>query len=87
MKKGDIIELGKHLAKEYFRDYLETINGDFGLLDNPVEIIGFKEYEEEDENLYRMVFRLKNYSEVYCVLIYDRNTRRLHSDIYKRIDI
>ena len=41
MKKGDIVNVGKQLSKQYFRLYLESIKGNMDYLEDNVDIIGF----------------------------------------------
>ena len=84
MKKGEILDTCKLLSKEYFNLYIESVNGDFGVLDDDVIVIGF--YEDVDKKEYKMIFELPKLPDVYCEIIHDIDTRRLHSSIFKKVN-
>lgn len=83
MKKGEVVDIGKQLSKEYFRLYVETINGDFGILEDDSTIAGFR----EEDGKYVCLYILPKLGDVYCEVTYDFATRRLHSEIFKRINL
>lgn len=85
MRRGEIIELGKHMAKEYFRICLEAINGDFGILEDDVQILGFKEDIEHDN--YIIIFMLPRLDSYRCEILYDINTGAVKSNMFKVIDL
>ena len=44
--KGEVIEIGKMLSKEYFRIYLEDNNKNLEVLEDDIIVMGFKEFED-----------------------------------------
>lgn len=84
MKKGDIVNVGKQLSKQYFRLYLESIKGNMDYLEDNVDIIGF--FDDEKEKCYRMIFRLPKIKDVYCEIIYNLNNSHLNSNMFKKIE-
>ena len=84
MKKGDIVNVGKQLSKQYFRLYLESIKGDLNNLNDNVDIIGF--FDDEKDKCYRMIFKLPKIEDIYCEIIYNLNNSHLSSNLFKKID-
>ena len=85
MGKGEVIEIGKHMCKEYFRMCLESINGDFGILDDDVQILGFK--EDIEHNWYVMTFVLPKLDDYICQIIYNLSNKKIESKLFKLINL
>lgn len=81
-KKTELVELGKYLSTEKFKNYLKKTDGDFDLLRYNVEIVGLK---EEDES-FRLLYRLPGLDDVYCELLVNKASNKVSTKLYKKID-
>ena len=94
MRKGEIIDLCRQMAKICFGHCLEAVNaktvdGDFGvdlgLDDKDVTILGFK--EDVEHNCYILIFSILNYNDWLCEVRYDINTRKIETRMFKFINL
>ena len=85
MNKFEIIEIAKQLAKDYFSECLESINGDFGIIDDDIIILGFR--EDMLNNKYRIIFMTEKLDEYRCEITYNLSDKGFESNIYKRMII
>lgn len=84
MKKGELIEIGKMLSKEYFRIYLEDNNKDLEVLEDDIIIMGFKEFEED--NKYVMILSLPKLPDYYCEMTFSiSNKKLLQTNMFRKV--
>lgn len=81
-KKTELVELGKYLSTEKFKNYLKKTNGDFELLKNNVEIVGLKEEETE----YRLLYKLPGLENIYCELLSNKKNNKVSTKLYRKIE-
>ena len=71
--KGEVIEIGKMLSKEYFRIYLEDNNKNLEVLEDDTIIMGFKEFEDT----YVIILALPKLSDCYCEMTFNISNKKL----------
>ena len=71
--KGEVIEIGKMLSKEYFRIYLEDNNKNLEVLEDDAIIMGFKEFEDT----YVILLALHKLSDCYCEMTFNISNKKL----------
>lgn len=81
MKKSEVLELCKEKAKELFKEYKKS--GGLDILDEEIEVIGLKEYEEK----FRCMIMYTKLKYVYIEFIFAKKSKRLTHQMYKKIDI
>lgn len=81
MNKSEVLELSKAKAKEIFKKYKKS--GGLDILDEEIEVIGLKEYE----NKFRCIIICKDVKNIHCEFIYMKRSNRLTHTMYKKIDI
>lgn len=76
MKKSEVLEAGKQFAKIYLKKYYEDLNP------NNVVVVGLKEYTDE----YIMIFGIENNYDTLCQVHYDKNNRKVKTEIFKKFN-
>ena len=80
--KGEIIEIGKMLSKEYFRIYLEDNNKNLEVLEDDVIIMGLKEFD----GTYVMLLALPKLPDYYCEMTFSiSNKKLLQTNIFRKV--
>lgn len=81
--KGEVIEIGKMLSKEYFRIYLEDNNKNLEVLEDDIIIMGFKEFEDS----YVILLALPKLPDYYCEMTFSiSNKKLLKTNMFKKLD-
>ena len=80
--KGEVIEIGKMLSKEYFRIYLEDNNKNLEVLEDDVIIMGLKEFE----GTYIMLLALPKLPDYYCEMTFNISNKKLiQTNMFRKI--
>ena len=81
--KGEVIEIGKMLSKEYFRIYLEDNNNkNLEVLEDDIIIMGFKEFEDT----YVMLLALPKLQDYYCEMTFSiSNKKLLKTNMFRKV--
>ena len=81
--KGEVIEIGKMLSKEYFRIYLEDNNNkNLEVLEDDIIIMGFKEFEDT----YVMLLALPKLPDYYCEMTFSiSNKKLLQTNMFRKV--
>ena len=80
--KGEVIEIGKMLSKEYFRIYLENNNKNLEVLEDDIIIMGFKEFEDT----YVMLLALPKLPDYYCEMTFNiSNKKLLQTNMFRKV--
>lgn len=82
MSKSEVLELSRSKSKDIFKSYLKN-QGDFDILDDEIEVIGLKEYE----NKFRVMIIYTKLKNVYIEFILMKKSGRLSHTMYKKFDI
>ena len=81
--KGEVIEIGKMLSKEYFRIYLEDNHKNLEVLEDDIIIMGFKEFEDS----YVILLALPKLPDYYCEMTFGISSKKLlKTNMFKKLD-
>lgn len=81
MKKSEVLELSKAKAKEVFKEYRNR--GVLDILDDEIEVIGLKEYDD----FFRIMIIYTKVKNVYCEFVVKKKSGKMSHTMYKKIDI
>lgn len=79
MKKGEFIIVAKNMVTEYFNVFVNNEETKMGV--NDICVVGFHDTPEN----YRILLTTPKIDEFFYEVVYDKNTKGLHSYAYRKV--
>lgn len=84
--RKEVLQTGRMLSKEYFRIFVEDNKKDLSVLEDDADIMGFKEFEEDD--IYVVLLRLPKLKECYLEMTFIRSNGKLKgTNLFRKVNL